>query len=223
MTISCSQFRASVDEYLDGAAPMALTHTIEQHVAVCEACRAHLALANTLQAQLRGVPCPPPTPDFETRVLRHAILAARRPRRYTVAAGLAAVLAVSLAAWYAVSPSGLDQQVANQDVMPIELHIEEVKHVDLVFHSPVDIQQATITLQLPGNVELAGQGGRQTLQWEALLRKGPNRLTLPLVARGASEGQLMASIGSSGKTKTFYVTVFTKPSQSSAVQVLPAV
>lgn len=223
MTISCSQFRDSVDEYLDGGAPALLVNAIEQHVAVCEACRTRLDLAKTLQTQLRGMPCPPPSPDFEVRVIRHAVLAARRPRRYAAAAGMAAVMAVSLATWYVVSPPEVGQQVANQDVMRIELRVEEVKQVDLVFHSPVDIQQATITLELPVNVELAGQGDRRTLQWETALRKGTNRLTLPLVARGRSEGRLTASIGNSGKTKTFYVTVFTKPSQSSTVQALPAV
>ncbi len=219
MTITCSQFKAYLDEYLDGTTSPLLTQTLEQHVSACEACRQLVVAAKTLQQQLREMPYPPPSQDFEARVLKKIHSDTAPLRRYAIAA----VIVISLMTWFALSPPVGERLVANQDVMRIELSVEQIQHIDLVFHSPVDIEQATIRLELPRHIELAGQGDKQFLQWEIALRKGSNRLTLPLIAHGMSEGQLIASIGSSGKTKTFRVTVSTKLPQSSTTSVLPVV
>jgi len=60
-----------------------------------------------------------------------------------------------------------------------------------------------VSLALPENVELVGYGDRRELSWQTDLREGGNLLQLPLIARGATKGELVAHLSHGGSGKAF--------------------
>ncbi len=190
----CTQLPELLDDYLDDTLP-SLQHTaLEQHLTGCSACRQQVLFAKQLQNRLANMPVPIPREEFVTQVLQIVAVPQRAPllQRYGFAAGFVTAVAASVGLWLALMPHpGVDspQVVA---INSVELVAEQTQQVSLVFNSPVDIDNAALQLELPGNVELVGHTAKRQLKWQTSLRKGTNRLTLSLIAHG-------------GKTKTFYL------------------
>jgi hypothetical protein len=72
-----------------------------------------------------------------------------------------------------------------------------------MFNSAKPLKGATLSLALPANVELVGYGDQRELSWQTDLREGANLLELPLIARGATKGELVAHLSHGGSGKTF--------------------
>jgi len=110
--------------------------------------------------------------------------------------GLAAslVLGVALGVFLATQP---------EPVHAVALTIDRPETVRLMFNSAKPLKAATLSLALPENVELVGYSGRRELSWQTDLREGGNLMQLPLVVRGATKDDLVASLSHGGSSKMF--------------------
>lgn len=220
MTMQCTQLPDLLDDYLDGVLSPLQQTALEQHLGDCSACQQQVLFAKQLQSRLASMPYPAPSGEFVTRVLQTIAAPQKKPylQRYGFAAGFITAAVASVGLWLAlISHPGVDN-TPGVDLYSVELVAEQTQQVSLVFNSPVDIDNAALKLELPSNIELAGHSTKRQLEWQTSLRKGTNRLILPLIAHGKTNGPLQASITSGGKTKTFYLkckTLFSPLTQKS--------
>jgi hypothetical protein len=104
------------------------------------------------------------------------------------------LLGVALSVFFTMQPT---------PVQTVTLTIDRPETVRLMFTSAKPLKAATLSLALPENVELVGYGHRHELSWQTDLREGGNLMQLPLIARGATEEELVASLSHGGSSKTF--------------------
>ncbi len=200
--MECRDFTPQLDDCLDGRLDAAARRSIQEHLERCPDCRRLHQHAAALQAALRTLPAPTSRPGFVDRALAHATGAAagaaRPPRRAVVGFALAAtlVLGVVLGIFLATQP-------APAPVQTVALMLERPETVRLMFNSAKPLQAATLSLALPGNVELVGYGDRRELSWQTDLREGGNLLQLPLVAHGTAKDEFVARLSHGGSSKTF--------------------
>ena len=197
--MECRDFTQQLDDCLDGRLDAAARRSIQEHLERCPDCRRLHQHAAALQAALRTLPAPTPRQGFVDQALSRATGAAagavRTPRRGVLGMALAAslVLGVAVGVFLVTRPA---------PVPTVALMLERPETVRLMFNSAKPLQAATLSLALPGNVELVGYGDRE-LSWQTDLREGGNLLQLPLVARGTAKDELVASLSHGGTSKTF--------------------
>ncbi len=197
--MECRDFTQQLDDCLDGRLDAAARRSIQEHLERCPDCRRLHQHAAALQAALRTLPAPTPRQGFVDQALSRATGAAagavRTPRRGVLGMALAAslVLGVAVGVFLVTRPA---------PVQTVALTLERPETVRLMFNSAKPLQAATLSLALPGNVELVGYGDRE-LSWQTDLREGGNLLQLPLVARGTAKDELVASLSHGGTSKTF--------------------
>ncbi len=158
---------------------------------------------------LRHLPAPQPRPGFVDRALARAT---QRPQRHSVwpaflnhaetwagvAAGALLAVAVCFAVWRAptTSPS-----------QPIKLAVNEVRQIEVLIDAERDLPDTDIRVAAVGGIELDGFDDQQQVNWRANLRRGPNLLSLPVVARNAGDGVLLAVVEHAGKRRSVTVNV----------------
>ena len=89
----------------------------------------------------------------------------------------------------------------------ITMSMADQHTVNIVFDSPEDVAQATITVSLPDNLRIAGYENTPRLKWNTALRAGKNTLSIPLVARNSGEGIVRSQLEINGQSKTFTLLV----------------
>lgn len=217
--MNCTQVYNMQHDFLDGNLSPMQQEGVQQHLNECDACRQQVVQLKTLLQTLRDVPAPAPRPGFEQRifsVIAEDTKPAEAKHSHWFAAGFGSALAAGLALWLVFTP-GSYQQPSDVGVISIQLIPDQPKNVSLVFNSPQDIQDATLTLQFSNEIELAGFPGKHHLQWQTALKKGSNRLSLPLVAKGNNGGNLLATITRNGQTRTFRVNIKTAIAPTSEI------
>jgi len=208
--MECQDFALQLDEYLDGRLDAARQQATREHLERCPNCRRLHQHAVALQAAVRTLPAPTPHPGFVDEALgrasRAAAGAAWPSRRAVISVALAAtlVLGVALGVFLATQP-------APMPVPTVALTLERPETVRLMFNSAKPLQAATLSLALPGNVELVGYGDRRELTWQTDLREGGNLLQLALVARGTAKGELVARLSHGSGSKTFRLKIEIHP------------
>jgi len=198
--MECRDFTPQLDDCLDGRLDAAARRSIQEHLERCPDCRRLHQHAAALQAALRTLPAPTPRQGFVDQALSRATGAAagavRTPRRGVLGMALAAslVLGVAVGVFLVTRPA---------PVQTVALMLERPETVRLMFNSAKPLQAATLSLALPGNVELVGYGDRRELSWQTDLREGGNLLQLPLVAHGTAKDEFVARLSHGGSSKTF--------------------
>ncbi len=218
--MKCSQINKRLDEIIEGALTPIQQQAVSQHLQNCDGCRNRVETARTLLRNLKELPVMPPRAGFENRVLAflHPVKPAPQPRIWFAAGFASALLAalVPLVLWQVLltepKPAMAPIEVALVQVVP-----QQVQQVSLVFSSPNNIDTATLSLELPGNIELQGFPGQRHIEWQTSLKRGTNRLTLPLIAQVPTEGLVTASLSRGGETKSFQLRVKARyPSSTSS-------
>ena len=198
--MECHDFALQLDDWLDGRLDSARKKSIQEHLGRCPSCRRLYERANAVQAGLRELPPPTLHPDFTDRALsraaRAAVGRAHSRRRPVLGMALAASLVLGLAL-------GVFLTTRPEPVQAVALTIDRPETVRLMFNSAKPLKAATVSLALPENVELVGYGNRRELSWQTDLREGGNLMQLPLVARGATKQELVASLSHGGSSKMF--------------------
>lgn len=164
----------------------------------------------TLRLALRRMPTPEPRVGFVERALARAAVPQRvaqaslpaRLRRFMsrwetwagAALGAAATAAVT---FMLLRP--VDSTVGPQPRLALTLH--ETRNVDVLIDSERELKGATIRIAATGSIALDGFDDEQHVDWQADLERGSNLLSLPVVARTAGKGQLIAVIEHDGRTR----------------------
>jgi hypothetical protein len=113
------------------------------------------------------------------------------------------MLTVVLTGLYVRSPSSLRAP----ETPAVTLTVGETRTIDLVFGSPVALDEVEFTVDLPPGIELAAHPGQRRVTGRAALAGGDNALKLPLVARSGGGGQLAARLKRGDEQKVFVVDV----------------
>jgi hypothetical protein len=162
-----------------------------------------------LRTGLSEMPVPEPRHGFVDHVLanatarksapemRHMRVALRRPATWW-AAGVGALAATLV--WMALF---VHSDAPRQPTLVLALN--ESREVPLVIDAERNLDGATIRLYVSGSVALAGYGDQHEIEWTTSLTQGANLLSLPVVARSAGDGSVVAEIEHEGRTRRLTV------------------
>ena len=197
--MDCSKFALRLDDLFDGRLHALGRKSLEEHLERCADCRTRYEHSAAVLEAVRKLTPPAPHPGFIDQALSRAtrpVPAAHSKWRPVIGMALAAslVLSVALGVFLATRPD---------PVQAVVLTIDQPETVRLMFNSAKPLKAATLSLALPENVELVGYGGRRELSWQTDLREGGNLMQLPLVVRGVTKDDLVASLSHGGNSKTF--------------------
>lgn len=199
--MKCNDIKTELDEYLDNQLSGNESELIDEHIHSCDSCKQFYTDAKRVKQMLNDMPVDGPAQGFEQRMFAAVRRQYPQPTRHHFKAGFASAVAASLAIWFAASVFVPSTTVPTLDVVSIGLL--ETRELKLVFTSVDDIQQASMQIELPDNIELLGYPGQKMLAWKTRLDKGQNILTLPVRALGAVKGELVARVDYGDKQKTY--------------------
>ena len=167
--------------------------------------------SQTLRRALRQMPTPEPRAGFVERALAQAAVQQRGAQaaplpgrlrhfasRWETWAGAALGGAVAAALTF-VLLRPVDTTVGTQPQVALTLH--ETRNVDVLIDSERELKGATIRIAASGSIALDGFDDERQIDWQADLERGSNLLTLPVVARTAGKGRLVAVIEHEGRTR----------------------
>jgi hypothetical protein len=156
------------------------------------------------------MPVPPPGVDFFDRAVAAAAsqplrrpMNARRSLRGLVTAWetwVGAAIGAAAAAGIAVL---LLRPPAPSAVSPVRmtLSVNETRSIDVMIASERELPEATIRIFVSGSIELDGFDHEREIDWRTRLERGSNLLSVPVVARSAGPGRLIAIIEHDGRTR----------------------
>jgi hypothetical protein len=178
----------------------------------------------TLREALRRMPTPEPRPAFVERAFARAAAQQQAPQavappgrlrrfatRWETWAGAALGGAVA-AALMLVLLRTVDTTDSRQ---PLALTLHEARNVDVLIDSDRELKGATIRVAASGSIVLDGFDDERQIDWQADLERGANLLSLPVVARAAGKGRLVAVIEHEGRTRQVAIDLSVVDPQSS--------
>ncbi|MGM0570735.1 anti-sigma factor family protein [Marinobacter sp.] len=206
---SCQQSHELIDQYVTGAIAPADALALERHLAGCPPCARRLRWHQRITDELANqAPVPEPSADFEARVLAAATgrVNPHARRRWlapvagsAVAAALVLGLALGAGIWTG-APGTPEQASSDEWVVP---PVPREQTVKLAFTSGSELDNVSLTLELPAHVELARFPGHQTLTWQVDLKPGDNVIALPLRIAYPEAGEIIARLDDGRNTRTF--------------------
>ena len=169
---------------------------------------------DNLSRALRAMHTPEPRPGFVDRAIAKAT-AAGQPR-VAPRPGRLRYLASRWETWFGAALGGAVAAALTLLLMRplggtleagdgIALALNETRDIDVLIESDRALEGATIRIAVTGGVALQGFEGQREIDWQTNLQHGPNVLSLPVVARHAGRGQLVAIIEHDGKTRTMTI------------------
>jgi hypothetical protein len=166
----------------------------------------------TLRQALRQLPTPEPRAGFVERALARAAAQSREEQavslpgrlrnfamRWETWAGAALGGAVAAALTFVLLRTVDMPAVSPQPQLALTLH--EARNVDVLIDSERALKGATIRVVASGSIVLDGFEDESHVDWQADLERGSNLLSLPVVARAAGKGRLVAVIEYEGRTQ----------------------
>jgi hypothetical protein len=161
---------------------------------------------------LRSMPTPEPRPEFIDRALakatrRHAT-GQDRSRLHQLAASWQTWVGAGLGGMIAAALTVVMLRPATQPLPAeneISLALNETREIDVIIDSERDLHNATIHIALAGGIALEGFENEQQIDWQTNLERGTNVLSLPIFARGAGTGRLIAVVEHDGRRRTITI------------------
>ena len=209
--MNCTQTQSMLDDYLDGSlSAIQLDHT-QAHLNQCAECSHIFSQALALSDVLKDMPVPAAKIGYEQRMLKFLDKkqSKKTQQQNWFVAGFGSAIAATLTLWLVFSPISI-LTTNNENIGTVNLLVQKKQTVDLVFNLANDLTEATLTLELPEKIEVAGYPGKQQLSWKTSFKKGANRLALPIISNEAQSGFLIARLTNKGTTKTFRIRINTK-------------
>jgi hypothetical protein len=164
----------------------------------------------TLREALRRMPTPEPRPGFVERALARAAEQQQTPQAVALPGRLRS-FATRWETWAGAALGGavaatlmlvLLRPVDTTDSrQPLALTLHETRSVDVLIDSDRELKGATIRVAASGSIALDGFDDERQIDWQADLERGANLLSLPVVARAAGKGRLVAVIEHEGRTR----------------------
>jgi anti-sigma factor RsiW len=203
-----------LDDYLQAGLSTESSREVQAHLAMCSRCRIELAELQALKRLLAGLPTPAPRRGVFERMLNNAVEAPaperfwRRAARYP--AGLAAAAAMLFAVGFLLGTRVTGRHTDGAQVVlaaqPVELG-PTVQRVGLMFRTSDSLRDASITVWLPDDVQIAGRPNVRQLSWHTDLKAGANLLELPLLATGTRNGILLVRLSQGSLVRTLEVPI----------------
>ncbi|GGY83337.1 anti-sigma factor family protein [Marinobacter zhanjiangensis] len=211
---SCQQSQETIEQYVAGTLARADALMFERHLASCPRCASRLRWQQRINEEVAGQSgIPEPSGDFESRVLAAATgRSFARPGLATPVVGgaFAAMLVLGLVLGLNLddrAPDGVRQadsgtatEAVERSLVPAEPREETVR---LAFTSQSQLDNVSLTLELPAHVELVQFPGHQQLTWQVDLKPGDNVIALPLRIAYPDGGEIVARLDDGRKSKTF--------------------
>ncbi len=219
--MNCTDIDTLLDDYLDHDLLVHEQRSVELHINNCTACQQSLKEAQAVREALASLPLVEASDNFESRVfaeVRKQHQGGQHDRRFLN--GFVTALAASVFLWVAV-PMIFAPQESLSGSNTISVAMNETRPVRLLFEAPDAIEQVTLSIELPANVELKGYPGRSQLSWSTSLKKGQNVLALPINAIEAGKGELVAHLSYGDKTKTYRLILKTTDNGVMSYQIQP--
>jgi hypothetical protein len=203
MSINCEHYRNAFEELLDGTLTAGMTAELNRHLQLCANCQRQLDFERKLRSELSQLPAPAMRAEFPAELFAKVAQArTAHQMRWNFAAGFGSAIAAGVALWFAVTLTSVPPETG-QTLQTVSLALGQTEQVSLVFDSPEEFGQTTFALVLPDNAELQGYPGKHEFTWSASLRKGKNRLTLPIRVAAPGDGEIVARISQSDDVKVF--------------------
>lgn len=212
MIMNCTNIKEHLIAYaagdeLDGESAAA----VEAHLQHCTDCQRRLDWERRVQGALEAQAVPSPSADFESRVLAAATAAdpasagSGHWKRHSfiggaVAAALVAGVFLGNGMQSPQAPS--EEPTLAETVEPVPAW-EREETVKLAFNARSELDDVTLTIELPPHVEVARFPGRQQLSWKVDLQPGDNVIALPLRIAYPEAGELTAHLGEGPNRRTF--------------------
>ena len=200
--MNCTDTTTRLHQYLDGDLSAQAQQQFEYHINRCDACMDELNATRELRRALAELPVEPPRAGFEQRVLAEVHSHYPEPKHHAFVTGFSSAVAAGLMLWVA---SLMFFQNGSPDVSMVNLVVNQESTVRLMFDAAGDMDQVTLSLELPAHVELAGYSGKSQLHWQTRLQKGQNILTLPIRAVDHGKGELIAQLKYGDQSKTYRI------------------
>ncbi len=208
--MNCHSIKNQLDDYLDCTLSSKERSVFESHIEACSACAEMLAEAKSFQQVLKTLPVPPMRLGLAQQAIAAAAKREGQHRRGFVA-GFSSALAASFV--FFVIFFGFDSNVTapTSAALPeIEISLNQPQTVNLVFDVAIAMENATLTIALPDDVEVLGFPSQQQISWQTNLEKGRNILPLPLTGYTQKGGILVAKIVLGDKQKSISVKIRVK-------------
>ena len=159
---------------------------------------------------LRQLPTPEPRAGFVERALARAAVQQRSVQAESLP-GRLRHFALRWETWAGAALGGavaaaltlLLLRPVDTTVSPhrVALTLHEARNVDVLIDSERELKGATIRIAASGSIALDGFDDERQVDWQADLERGSNLLSLPVVARSAGKGRLVAVIEHDGRTR----------------------
>ncbi|VAW57028.1 hypothetical protein MNBD_GAMMA07-1466 [hydrothermal vent metagenome] len=218
--MNCTNIQARLDDYIDNGILLNERTVIELHINNCMTCKQHFDEIKSIRNALKALPIPEVSADFESRMFAHVRKhQAQKNTDGRFISGFATAIAASVFFWIAGSALFEPQPLNPQNVITVAMN--ESRPVRLLFDAPDNIQQVTLSIELPANIELKGYPGSSKLSWNTRLKKGQNVLSLPINAIQAGKGELVAHLRYGDKQKSYRLMIKTTDNGVMTYQIQP--
>lgn len=209
-----------ISEYLDEMLPQLQKQAFEQHLSECKTCSSRVNDMRKILTGLNRMPVAGPSAGFEGRVFKEVRRQHQQQSSNLFLAGFITATAASMALWFLSTLIMVQQQsLPTSDTFTVAMN--NTQSIRLLFDAPENIDQVTLSIDIPDNFELSGHSGRSQLSWNTSLIKGQNVLTLPVIAVIEGQGELVARLSYGDKEKTFRITLKTADDGVMNYQVQP--
>ncbi len=178
-----------------------------------------------LTEALRRMPVPEPTPDFAARVLARAVQASEGAAADTARVAQAGTRAWWLPRgtwrWWSGALVGAAAAVLVMVLRPVAplpagvpLVVDESREIMVLIDSERVLEDAVISIHVTGNLTLTGYELERDLRWRATLDRGSNLVSVPVTARSAGPGRIVAEIEHEGRVRRVAVDVVAEPAMT---------
>ena len=213
--MNCTIAQQHINDWMDSLLPAQTNQSVQAHLDACAECCEKYAKEQQLRDLLRSLPVTPAQPGFATKVVERAIQheQARQKQRKGFYQGVGVALAASIFLMVVIAVMPTADNSRNDNGLRIALH--ETHNLKLAFYAHKNMQNATVSINLPENVALQGYPGEKQLTWQVNLKKGDNSLSLPIRALQLASGELVATIEHGKQLKVLKVNIsITEPGMS---------
>lgn len=213
--MNCNEAKQRLD--ITGGTPAACSELAE-HLQGCEACRDY-ARERRLVALLVDMPVREPRPGMEARVMQRALgragTAAPVHLRWALATAASVILAVVVTLQFYPAGGGRNPAPAGA-LQPAVVHVtpQQTHMVRVLLTTPRALNDAEITVRLDDNLSLQGYDDVHVLKWRASLKRGTNRLSLPVRLLRGGSGKITVTVRHGGGSRNITVNVTASPEQN---------
>ncbi len=208
LIMGCHKTIKHLDDYFDGSLGQDLLNVVQNHVNKCPECHELFQEEKAFRLALFNMPAATPSREFSEIAFRNAAALHQKKLRSRAWYSMAGTLAAGLMVWLTTMFSG--------PIMPgsgitadITLALNETQNIKVLFDSPRVLQDATLTLVIPKELDLVDYPDTRELSWTADLKQGPNMLTLPVRAIEAGNIVLVTRVAhdNQSSTQSFHLAV----------------